>query len=142
MPIPKVMGFPLYTGVKRRVAKSYYHLFFRNWKWYKQFENAKPGDLLNDCSGFNIRVAKLRPEYCPIGKNGKVLVDITIENDKGGCCSLTNCGIEWGLPKEEVISRREAFLEEIRKSGKDEWGFLERSKSISVDEEGKLVKNG
>ena len=64
----------------------------------------KPGDLINDCSGFNRIVKKIEPDYIRSKKGWAVVnVDFTTEPHDGGC-SLIHCGVTKAVPREELES--------------------------------------
>jgi hypothetical protein len=130
------MGFPLYRNMKRRVAKK--HLLFKDdWDVLATMANTKPGDLIRDCSGFNVRIAKLFPMYRTVG-NGQYLVDIDIENDKGGSCSFLHCGVEPAWSRADIVKYYEAMCEHWKKVG-DPWQFAARYEFTTVDEEGQAT---
>lgn len=117
--IPTLFGCPLWMGkIKKRVAKKYLN------RWsigyiakhnLAKFSKLGVRDLINDCSGFNVEITKVNPEYVHVGK-GKVLIDITFDTD-GGSCSLTHCGIESELSREEVEKQHVEFLQSWFNSG-------------------------
>ncbi len=111
--IPKLFGFPLWYGkIKNRVAKK--HLYY-NIKallhYYKEFASYKPGDFVNDCTGFNRKILNIYPRYYKVS-NGFVLSDVDIYNDQGGCCSLCSCGVQPKLLVEEIESKTLEFIRE------------------------------
>ncbi len=115
--IPVVFGFPLWYGnIKRRVAKKYINSYSIAWTLKdKCFANYKVGDIINDCSGKNIRIAKMEPEYL-YRAGGFVLLDIIFVNEKGGCCSFKSCGIEEPKSREIIENNYIKYM--------DEWFFF------------------
>lgn len=114
-----LFGCPLWLGkIKKRVAKKYIN------RWsigyiakhnLAKFSKLGVGDLINNCSGFNVLITKINPEYVHVG-NGKVLIDITFDTDSGSC-SLTHCGIKSELSREEVEKQHVEFLKSWFDSG-------------------------
>lgn len=79
--------------VLRRVGK--YRM--KRIKWAMSL---KPGDLINDCSGFNVIIREIDPDVRTF-HNGWFIqnVDFTVE-PYGGGCSLMHCGVEPPKPRE------------------------------------------
>lgn len=133
--IPTLFGFPLWYGkIKNRVAKKYLIHNLRIKDYINPVSQLKVGDFVRNCSGFNIKIAKLTPEYFRVGK-GFVLYDVEIINSNGGCCSFINCSIEPALPRDKIIERYEKMLE-YWKANVDEWNFVKRYNCTTVDENG------
>jgi hypothetical protein len=112
--IPIILGFPLWRGkIKNRVAKKILTRWRQGWMLHSKMSNLGIGDFVNTCTGYNSRIGKLTPEYFTINSNGgQILGDITIESDKCGHCSLSNCGVEPKLSQEEIEKRKVEFLRE------------------------------
>ena len=131
--IPTILGFPIWKGkVKRRVAKKYLAKFRQTWMLGPHAEDMRSigiGDFINDCTGFNRRIAKMHPSYVVVGRrryhwdepkpetgarsgNGFILIDVDIVNDQGGCCSLASCGVQPKLSVEEIESKTLEFIRE------------------------------
>ena len=74
----------------------------------------KPGEVINDCSGFNVIIREIEPQV-HFTKRGWYIydVDFTVEPFGGGC-SLIHCGVEPALPVKEIERRIRQFY--------DEWG--------------------
>lgn len=121
--IPTVFGCPLWYGkISRKVAKRYLASFkysmMDTYRWQKKIiVNGKPfnetviGDLVNDCSGFNVEVKDIRPEYRNVGK-GYVLIGIDLTNHNGGSCSIKHCGVEPPKSREAIEKEHVKFLKE------------------------------
>jgi hypothetical protein len=63
----------------------------------------KPGDLINDCSSFNVRIKYSDPDYIKTG-NGWYIYDFTFTLESGGSCSLIHCGVEAAPSRDKVES--------------------------------------
>ncbi len=133
------MGYPLWFGrVKRRVAKKYLQRpIWRDKRFLHAMADVAPGDLIHDCSSFNVRSTHFKPRYRRVGR-GYVLVDIDITNTLGGGCSFVHCGVEPAWPRSHIIRYWETRLPLWRANG-DEWDFAKRYEFTSVDEEGKAI---
>lgn len=142
MKTPTIMGQPLWFGkIKGRVAKKHLERSIRpsNYKeWFAAMSNLKEGDLICDCSAFNVRVAKIEPKYMRVGKNGFVLVDILITNNQGGLCSLTYCNVQPGLSRETIIKNWQKRVDYYKANG-DQWDFAKRYEFTTVDQDGQAV---
>jgi hypothetical protein len=141
MTIPTVMGCPLWRGrIKQRVAKKY----LKDWRWPDRafltlMANVKVGDLIRDCSAFNVRVAEIEPRYCLVGKRGgNVLEDIDITNDKGGSCSFMRCGVAPAWTREDILRDWAEKVKYYEARG-DEWDFAKRYEFTTVLEDGQAV---
>ena len=72
----------------------------------------KPGDLINDCSGFNVIIREIDAVIVGTKRGGYIYdVDFTTEPFGGGC-SLMNCGVEPPLAPEKIEQRLRAFYAE------------------------------
>lgn len=61
-----------------------------------------PGDLINDCSGFN-RVASEAELDCRMSKRGWAIIDVIFTTEPfGGSCSLIHCGVTSAIPRETI----------------------------------------
>ncbi len=127
---PTIFGYPLWMGrISKRVAKKYSNDYPRLLNWYKrhrhlsEVQNLKIGSIINDCSGFNIRIAEIHPEYQATrfekdyrNPRSVILYGFDFTSTRGGSCSLLHCGIEFGITQAEVERRH---LEHIRSWLKD-----------------------
>lgn len=87
----------------------------------------KPGDLVNDCTGFNRVVASTRPEIVNY-HNGWFICDVDITlAPYGAVCPMFSCGV--------VPPRHRNILEEEWLSDVEYWVFGEGADSISNDEQ-------
>jgi hypothetical protein len=82
----------------------------------------KPGDLINDCSSFNVVIKKIYIEKFHIPKsyikewnkvpfhtrNGWYIGNIDFTNEIGGHCSLMSCGVE--KPKSREVIEADCIL--------------------------------
>jgi hypothetical protein len=147
--ISVVMGCPLWLGkVKARVAKKHLIGVFRNRAYLTEMSQIKPGDLISDCSSFNVRVASVEPRYyTPSARwvggtlrtlRFRVLVDIDITNDKGGICSLAHCGVELPRSREDIIRDWEERIPWYIANG-DTWDFAKRYEFTTVLPDGQAI---
>jgi hypothetical protein len=102
MPIPKVMGFPLYRGrIKKRLLKKL--MVHMDWSTLDRctigLANIKIGDFVSDCSGFNGKILDMAPNYWRFTKHYQRLIDVDIYTTNSSC-SVCNCAI--GLPKTQL----------------------------------------
>jgi hypothetical protein len=124
--IPQVMGYPLWCGrIKKRVAKKYLRLTFRDREFLSLMASIGEGDLVNDCRMANVRIKELAPQYVRRA-GGYVLNDVLITDDKGSGCSLIHCGVKPGKSREEILERHEASNAYWAAHG-DTWDFVKRS---------------
>jgi hypothetical protein len=62
----------------------------------------KPGDIINDCSAFNVCINKINPVILHT-KHGWYIWDVEFEvGPFNGTCSLMHCGVELEVPREQV----------------------------------------
>lgn len=88
----------LYKNVSRFVAKRMLRTRYR--KLVQWGLTLKPGDLINDCSAFNVRIIEIDQDIIYY-HNGWVIVDISfMTTPYGGRCSLINCGVEPAKPRD------------------------------------------
>lgn len=72
----------------------------------------KPGDLINDCSGFNVKVRDIHPVKIRYN-NSWLIHDIIIRTEPyGGSCSVRSCGVEPPLSVEEIKKEMIEFYNE------------------------------
>ena len=145
MSCPKINGVPLYCG-KRRVYKKKLGRYFKSFKikglstrFYKSIievtagEFLQIGSLYNDCDGMNHYVREIS-----LDRNHKnMIIDFTIINEVGGCCSFLNCCPEKAKTVEEIFI---GFNEAIAAYPNDEWNFKERFSKIKLDENGVEIR--
>jgi hypothetical protein len=77
----------------------------------------KPGDLINDCTGFNVVIRKIEPDimYVNNGRGGWYICDIDFTTEPlGGSCSLMHCGIQSPRTPKEITNYIKRWY--------DEWG--------------------
>jgi hypothetical protein len=119
--IPTILGFPLWKGkIKRRVAKKYLSKFKQTWMLKADhLSRLGIGDFVNNCSGFNDLILKMRPQYVACG-GGQVIIDVDLMTENTGC-SLCCCGIEPKLSREVVEQR---LVDHYRKWTLGEYGKL------------------
>jgi hypothetical protein len=70
----------------------------------------KPGDMINDCSGFNVVIARADPEVYHTNK-GWYIYDVIFTNEHGGCCSLRNCGVSPPLSVADIEKYKRQFYD-------------------------------
>jgi hypothetical protein len=99
---PKVFGFPVWVGLKKRIGKKLLRKDrdFRR-RLLKEMAGLAVGDLVQDCSGLNRRIACVTPVYQSVGR-GKVLIDLDFEMTDGSSCSFYHCGVGLPLSYEEA----------------------------------------
>lgn len=51
-----------------------------------------PGDLINNCSGFNVEIKTITPIIWNLTR-GWIFYDVEFETSPGGFCSLRSCGV-------------------------------------------------
>ena len=74
----------------------------------------KSGDIINDCSSFNVVIREIEPQIF-FTKRGWYIYDVHFTTEPfGGGCSLIHCGVEPALSVEEIEHRLKKFY--------DEWG--------------------
>jgi len=62
----------------------------------------KPGDIINDCSAFNVRIIGIETEIRRTGR-GWYIMNIDFRTSPfGGYCSLNHCGVEPEVPRDKV----------------------------------------
>lgn len=62
----------------------------------------KPGDIINDCTGFNVKIIEVQPEVWQTGRGWYISnVDFKV-TPFGGICSLIHCGIVPEISREKV----------------------------------------
>lgn len=77
----------------------------------------KPGDLVNDCSMFNVAVRKVEPDIW-LSKRGWFIHDVEFCVEPfGGFCSLLQCGVEPALSAEQVEQKLRHFYSEYEAHG-------------------------
>lgn len=141
----KLFGFPLVGGrVKKRVARKYLNRRFPWWREaVKLFGNLGVGDLVNDCSAFNVVITELEPDYSSIGSSyrrygrvcrGFVLRDVDIYSARNSA-SLRNCGVTLPKSYEDLKKDWEERIVFYEKEG-DQWGFAKRYRSGTLNPDG------
>lgn len=70
----------------------------------------KPGDLINDCSGFNHPLVEIEPLIRVNGRGGWYIFDVDFTTEGGGGCSLRHCGVEPAKTREACEKRHLEFL--------------------------------
>lgn len=81
----------------------------------------KTGDLVNDCTAFNVRIRNIEPDYIQTGK-GWYIYNFTLTTEpNGGSCSLIHCGVVPAPPRTKVESDWLQWAEEYITNG-----YLER----------------
>jgi hypothetical protein len=102
--------------------------------------------LINDCTGFNGVVLNIEPDYYPVNR-GNVMFDVSLTTENTGC-SLTHCGIEPPLPRDEIEKNHIHFMENwfFGDGGKMWYGGLDNPKHKAEIEFTKhkyhVLKNG
>ena len=125
---PKPFGYPLFKGMKRRVAKKWCN---PSWKghtqsvmeWLTTLEDIRVGDLFSGCDGLNTKLVKVEPEYTSIHGGGEILVGMNLFGETNGC-SLFHCGVRPPKTYEECSKYVQAIIKAWGKD--DKWGFAEK----------------
>ena len=99
-----------------------------------RFSNYKVGDMVNDCTGFNVVITELFPSYRPVGRHGKVLSDVTIYSANNSA-SLLHCGIEPPKSYEELKAQLAERTKYEEATG-DKWGFLKMYQEGALNPDG------
>jgi hypothetical protein len=83
----------------------------------------KPGDLINDCSMFNVVIREVQP--CIVyTKRGWYIYDVDFTTEPfGGGCSLMHCGVEPPLSPEKIEQRLRSFYDNWNRPESDGWEF-------------------
>ena len=106
----------------------------------------KPGDMINDCSGFNVVIRKVEPELF-FTNRGWFIYDIHFVTEPfGGYCSLRHCGVIPPLSVQDIEREMRKFYDDYEggggwrlKTDKDPiWVNLSGDKSI-CDELGRSI---
>lgn len=70
----------------------------------------KPGDLINDCSAFNVIIRTIEPDIWVSWRNGWFIYDINFTTEPfGGTCSLRKCGVTKPLTPAQIEERLRIF---------------------------------
>lgn len=115
----------------------------------------KPGELVNDCTGFNRFVIEANPELNFFKHDGWYIYDVDFEvsDDKdakeGGSCSLIHCGVQSALSREACEKHHLDFLNYWMvdsKAGAAYWGGFDNPEfKDQIDccrKKWELLKNG
>ena len=121
MPVPKILGFPIYKNLKKRIGEKHSKSYWKKYskEIYTKFNNYKQGDILQTCSGLNEKIIEIEPIYYPVG-NGFILIDFDIKFSRT-FCSFRNCGVWHPLSKEGAEEYRNNVLKECEVD--DRWNF-------------------
>lgn len=94
-----------------RVSRHYYlkccnKRFQRGLRWALSL---KPGNLINDCSGFNVVIKTIEPVIYSHNK-GWYVYDVRFTTEPiGGSCSLRHCGVDVPLSAEQITKETIEF---------------------------------
>jgi len=107
----------------------------------------KPGDIINDCTGFNVKIREIELDIRQHGR-GWYLMNVDFQvTPYHGFCSLMHCGVEPEVPREKVesdwLSWAEKYLDSEQMHhwhGKNKKSFDEEFQKIRrrID----VLKNG
>jgi hypothetical protein len=65
--------------------------------------NLSEGDIINDCSGFNVAIRSFQLESVKNSHGGWYIYDVQFTTEPhGGCCSLMNCGVGPAKSSQEI----------------------------------------
>jgi hypothetical protein len=107
----------------KRMSRFLFHRELSSYKVkrIKWALSLKPGDLINDCSGFNVIVKNVIPErsgffrsskgWVHNGRNGWFIYSVNFELDPFGSCDLFSCGVEPPLTAKEITEKMRAWYE-------------------------------
>lgn len=142
--VPTCFGFPMWKGkIKKRVAKKRIN---RRWKpkygkshfsRMKEFANYGIGDLINDCTAFNVKITELDPDYWQFG-SGEVLMNVDIRSALNSA-SFWHCGIEHPKSYKDLKAQIEKDIEAWEKAG-DEYGFAKRYREGTLNPDGTFTR--
>lgn len=105
----------LYHRVSRfKVRRHISRQFERRIKWALTL---KPGDLINDCTMYNVKIKEIEIMRRQTGR-GWYISDVYFTADNGGVCSLRYCGVESPLSREEIESN---FIKSFNLNGLRRW---------------------
>jgi len=118
---PLIFGVPAWIGVRKRLGKKRLKQYFGSqYRTLMLLREMKVGDLYNDCSGLNRRLALAVPAYETRGhKKGKVLFEFDLEAEDGSWCSFKHCGVEPPISYEAALRDRDRFVKQYSTEGKD-----------------------
>ena len=138
MTTPVLFGFPLYVGLKRRVAKKHINMFGdrRTWKRFLALDGFKIGDLVSTCDGLNSRVVRVKPWYIRVGL-GKVLCDLDVDTDRNWC-SVYHCGVGPPITFEAAVQYRDNIMRRYPLG--HEYGFHERYSKMTINPDGTYTR--
>ena len=106
----------LYHHVSRFVVRQ--HVSTKAAQAIKWAMTLNPGDLINDCSGFNVVVRDVEPEIVQ-ARRGWYIYDVLFTTEPfGGNCSLRNCGVIPPMSREQIEKKHLSYMEWYINSGK------------------------
>lgn len=99
----------------------------------------KPGDLINDCSGFNVVIHEVEPDYWRSPRRrGWAITNVYFTLDPHGSCSLLHCGVEPARPRDELEAEflanygHPTYVDQLRQWYGDHWpDFNEHTAKLS-----------
>lgn len=93
----------------------------------------KPGDIINGCTAFNVRIIGIDPDIRRTGR-GWYIMDIDFQvSPFGGYCSLNHCGVQPELPRDQVERDWLEHTEQYISSG--QMAYWLGNKQKDIDEE-------
>ena len=107
----------------------------------------KPGDLVNDCTAFNVRIRSIEPDYIQTRK-GWYIYDFTLTTEpNGGSCSLIHCGVIPAPSRAKVESDWLQWAEDYVINGYlEQWCGGDKTlfdeQFVSLDIRLNVIKNG
>ncbi len=135
----------LYHHVNRFVVRR--HVSTKAAQAIKWALTLNPGDLINDCTGYNVVVRDVEPEIVQTGR-GWYIYDVLFSTEPfGGNCSLRNCGVVPPMSREQIEKEHLSYMEWYINSGKlakwhknDEAGYQKSYQTMMAKIE--LLKSG
>lgn len=110
----------LYKNISRFAARR--NIPTPDWKKLKWAAKLKPGDIVNNCSGFNVKIINIEPHYI-FYRNGWYVYDFVFQTTPYmGFCSLIACGVDLAKPRDLIESRHLKLIKGYIDSGRmDTW---------------------
>lgn len=90
----------IYKHISRFKVRRHVHKYAE--KRIRWAMNLQPGDLINDCTGFNVVIRNVTGLIHRVNR-GWFIYDVDFDIEPfGGSCSLMHCGVEAPLPRDAI----------------------------------------
>lgn len=102
----------------------------------------KPGDIINDCSGFNRVIREVYPAHLFNRRDGWAIYDVDFTTEPhGGGCSLFHCGVQ---PQQSRDELEKYYLSWIEKQKEDllKKGWINKEGMVLIDKRIQIIKSG